>query len=263
MKINTLLLKVTPVLFGLSICILGFQHIYYRVLNPALFPVPVTSSGHIFLAYTTGIILMLCGIIAIIKKWRAPAFLIIGIVFLLSFLIIHLPLLLANLKNPLEWTGSFETFAIMSGAFLFAVNSESSFSTSSHKIYGLMEKISKFMFALSLIIFGIQHFQYADYIATLIPGWIPLHLFWAYFVGAAFFAAAISLAINIKQKLAMALLGIMFLFWVIFVHAPRVYNHINDRDEWSSLLICLLMACIAFLIMASHKDHFHVASYTP
>lgn len=262
MKINTLLLKITPVIFGLSIFILGFQHIYYGVLNPALFPVPGKFPGLIFLVYVSGIILMLCGIATVIKKWRAPAFLLIGLAFLLSFLLVHLPILLANIRNPTEWTAAFETFAILSGAFLFAVNSENSTSGTTYKMYDIMERISKLMFAISLVVFGIQHFQYGDFVATLIPGWIPFHLFWAYFVGGAFIASAISIIINVKQQLAMALLGIMFTLWVILLHAPRVYNHATDRDELSSLLICLLMACISFLLMATHKDHFHVSSYT-
>ncbi len=262
MKINTLLLKTIPVLFGLAIFILGFQHIYYRVLNPALFPVPGKFPGLIILVYVSGIILMLCGIAAIIEKWRSPAFLFIGLVFLLSFLLVHLPILLANIKNAVEWTAAFETFAILSGAFLFALNSENNSTPATYKMYDIMERISKLMFAISLVVFGIQHFQFGNFVATLIPGWIPFHLFWAYFVGGAFVASAISLIINVKQKLAMALLGIMFTLWVIILHAPRVYNHLNDRDELSSLLICLLMACISFLLMATHKDHFHVSSYT-
>jgi uncharacterized membrane protein len=263
MKLNALLLKITPVIFGLSIFILGLQHVYYKSLNPALFPVSANFPGLVFLSYATGIILMLCGIASIIKKQRPIAFLIIGVVFLLSFLFVHLLLLFSNLKNPMEWTASFETLAILSGAFLFAAHCDESISGGSYKIYDLMEQVSRLMFGISLVVFAVQHFQYGEYIATLIPGWIPFHLFWAYFVGAGFAAAAVSLFLNIKQVLAMALLGIMFLFWVIFLHAPRVYNHITDRNEWSSMLIALIMACISFLIMASHKHHFQVTHHTP
>ena len=40
-----------------------------------------------------------------------------------------------------------------------------------------------------MIVFGAQHFMYAAFIATLIPAWIPFHLFWVYFTGAGFIVA--------------------------------------------------------------------------
>lgn len=249
MKITVTTVKIARIIFGLSIFILGLQHIYYKHLNPALFPVSPNFIGFTFLAYTSGIIMMLCGIFIMINRWRYQAFLITGIIFLLSFLVIHLPILVVNLKNAMEWTIAFETLAIMSGAMLFTVYNE-------NRTWEIIQKndhgvnVSKMLFAFSMLVFGIQHFQYGDYVATLIPAWIPFRLFWAYFVGLCFIASAISLFLSIKVRLAMVLLGSMFFIWVIILHAPRVYHHILDSNEWSSMMIALLMACISFFIVS-------------
>jgi len=252
MKITSTTVKIARILFGLSIFVLGFQHIYYKQLNPALFPLSPRFTGFMFLAYTSGVIMMLCGIAIMINKWRYPAFLITGLLFLLSFLAIHFPILMANLKNAIEWTIAFETLAIMSGAMLFTVyNGNRTWKIIQTNDHGV--NISKMFFAVSMLVFGIQHFQYADFVATLIPFWIPFHLFWAYFVGVCFIASAISLFLNIRVRLAMVLLGSMFLIWVIILHAPRVYNHILDFAEWSSMMIALLMACISFFIMSFYE----------
>ena len=75
---------------------------------------------------------------------------------------------------------------------------------------------------ISLVVFGTQHFLYAKFVATLVPSWIPGHLFWAYFVGVAFVAAAVSIAIGKTCALAATLLGLMFILWVFLLHLPRV-----------------------------------------
>src|SRR5215468_469809 len=44
-------------------------------------------------------------------------------------------------------------------------------------------------YAAPLAAFGTEHFTLTAAVASLVPKWIPWHLFWAYFVGACFIAA--------------------------------------------------------------------------
>jgi len=104
------------------------------------------------------------------------------------------------------------------------------------------------------VIFGVQHFMYAKFIATLIPVWIPGHLFWAYFVGVAFVATALSIATKIQGRLAAALLGLMFLLWVIVLHAPRVVAAAHDGNEWTSAFVALAMSGGAFLVAGALRQ---------
>ncbi|MGB8475574.1 MAG: hypothetical protein WCE61_15940 [Candidatus Acidiferrum sp.] len=55
-----------------------------------------------------------------------------------------------------------------------------------------MSKLGLYLFAGSMVIFGIQHFMYAGLLATLVTAWIPWHLFWIYFTGAGFIAAGVT-----------------------------------------------------------------------
>jgi hypothetical protein len=54
------------------------------------------------------------------------------------------------------------------------------------------------------------------------------------------------------DRLAAALLGVMFLLWFLVLHLPRVmsYPRSHDPDEWSSALIALAV-CGASWILAS------------
>src|SRR5256885_1650651 len=84
--------------------------------------------------------------------------------------------------------------------------------------------------------------MYHNFIASLIPKWIPGRLFLAYFTGAAFVAAALSIAVGKITRLAGILLAIMFLIWVVVLHAPRVAHAIHDANVWASMLVPVSMS---------------------
>jgi uncharacterized membrane protein len=110
--------------------------------------------------------------------------------------------------------------------------------------------------AISLIVFGIQHFLYANFVATLVPAWMPGRLFWAYFVGVAFVAAAIGAVVPKMTRPAGILLGILFFLFVVTLHIPRIAAHSRDGNEWTSGFVALAMCGGAWILagVTSLKD---------
>jgi hypothetical protein len=108
--------------------------------------------------------------------------------------------------------------------------------------------VGQSLYAVSLVIFGVQHFMYAHFVASLVPAWIPAHLFFAYFVGLAFIAAAISIVTRTLTYLATSLLGAMFFLWVVVLHLPRVLGNLANGNEWTSLGVALAMSGGAWII---------------
>jgi hypothetical protein len=51
-------------------------------------------------------------------------------------------------------------------------------------------RMARVLYALALIAFGLSHFAYVNMTAPLVPAWLPAHVFWAYFTGCTFLAAA-------------------------------------------------------------------------
>jgi hypothetical protein len=88
---------------------------------------------------------------------------------------VYVPKLVANPHDAGRWTSGAELLALCGAARVLA---------GAHTTI----RLGRFLFALPLLVFGIQHSMYARYVATLVPSWIPGHLFWAYFVGVAFIA---------------------------------------------------------------------------
>jgi uncharacterized membrane protein len=182
--------------------------------------------------------------------WARAAAVLLGIAFLLRVLFVYVPQLFARVHDPGPWTSGGEVLALGGVALVLAGELEllNTMSWESLVIVG------RSLFAAALVIFGVQHFMYAKFIATLIPTWIPGHLFWAYFVGVAFVASALSIATKVQGRLAAALLGLMFLLWVVVLHAPRVVATVHNGNEWTSAFVALAMSGGAFLVAGALRQ---------
>jgi uncharacterized membrane protein len=84
-------------------------------------------------------------------------------------------------------------------------------------------------YAAPLAAFGTEHFTRTAAIASIVPAWIPWHLFWAYVVGTCFIAAALSLVTGIRARLAADLLALTFFLFVVLMDVPGWAHHPGNR----------------------------------
>jgi uncharacterized membrane protein YphA (DoxX/SURF4 family) len=77
--------------------------------------------------------------------------------------------------------------------------------------------------------FGTEHFTLTPGIASMVPGWLPWHQFWALFVGACFIAAALSLVTGIQARLSASLLALTFFLFVVLMDVPGWAQDPRDR----------------------------------
>jgi uncharacterized membrane protein len=111
-------------------------------------------------------------------------------------------------------------------------------------------QVGRVFVAMSLIVFGVQHFIYGGFVATLVPAFMPGRLFWAYFVGVAFVAAAIGILTRMLARPAATMLGVMFFLFVLLLHIPRIIGNASNGNEWTSGFVALAM-CGGAWILAS------------
>ena len=106
--------------------------------------------------------------------------------------------------------------------------------------------------AVSLAVFAPEHFGGPMGIPDMIPSWMPAHLFWAYFVGCALFAAATSLTARKFVRLASTLLGLMFFLFVCMLHIPGAIAEPKNRFGWTFALRDLSFAAGAWALAGLH-----------
>jgi hypothetical protein len=106
-------------------------------------------------------------------------------------------------------------------------------------------------FGLCLIAFGAAHFLYLDFTASMIPAFIPFHLFFAAFTGAGHIAAGLSVMSGILAWLGAALLALMFSLFVVLLHIPRVIADPGNQIEWTMLGHAAALTGAALLVASS------------
>ncbi|WP_353062609.1 hypothetical protein RBB77_15080 [Tunturibacter psychrotolerans] len=96
--------------------------------------------------------------------------------------------------------------------------------------------VGRVLFAAPLAAFGAEHLVLGKVIIGAVPVWMPVRLFWVYFVGLALIAAAFSLALGIRVRLTATLLAIMFFLFVVMLHVPNAVAQMHDRFIWNVAL---------------------------
>jgi len=117
------------------------------------------------------------------------------------------------------------------------------------------KSLGRIFVAVSLVVFGVQHFIYGGFVATLVPAFMPRRLFWAYFVGAAFFAAAAGILYKLMARAAATMLGVMFFLFVVLLHIPRIAGNSTNGNEWTSGFVALAMCGGAWILASAAPLH--------
>lgn len=234
-------------LFGLAIQELVNSD-FLVVILPAGFP--AWLSHRLILDWMFSVPLAIVCICIILEIKPRPAALITGAVLLLMVILFQV----IGQQSPMQlgaWTAAFKELTLSGGAFLVAGSLPRENKVSDMENF--LEKLipaGKYFFAVTMMVFGYMHFHYRDFVATLVPNWIPWHVFWTYFAGLALMAGGLSIIVNIKRHLAANLLGTAIFIWFIVLHIPRAVADpaSGNGNEISSVFEALSFSGIAFLI---------------
>lgn len=247
------LIPVGRIFYAVGLIGIGVQHfIFGEFITVIVPPWPSWVPGHPIWAYAMGVALIAAGVAILfdIKGRIVAAF--TGLVFLLLVAGAQIPSQLATSPSHLgAWTVAFKALTMCGGAWLVAGSQDESTSP----LPPLVEKImpmGRFFLPITVVAFGIEHFLYPDFVKSLVPAWIPGHLFWTYFAGAALIASGLGIIFRVQARLAALLLGVMIFLWFILLHIPRAIAdpHSGNGNEWTSVCEALAFSGIAFIMAA-------------
>ncbi len=85
------------------------------------------------------------------------------------------------------------------------------------------------LFAVPFGVFGLQHFTDFSVVVQAVPRYMPARAAWAYFVGIALIAAALSIVTAVKSNWAAPLLGLMLFLFVQMIYVPGLMKAPHNR----------------------------------
>ena len=234
--------RIGRILFIATVWALGIQAFICSTVIYELEPVPSWISHQVILANLTGHFLVAIGIGLLIKKFVCIAAAALAIMLVLWVILLHVRLLVPNPAPDLSFT--FETLALAGVAWALAATTVSDVDGGSRWIAAMARTafLGRYAFGVSLIAFCAVNIIFHDFIAGMIPAWIPAHLFWAYFTGFASLAAGLSILTGVWSRAACILAGIMYGSWVLVIHVPYIAAHPQARGMWTDMLITLALS---------------------
>jgi uncharacterized membrane protein len=231
-------------ILGLGVLGLGVISLLYADFAITWQPVPEWVPAHAALAYASGALMTAAGAALILNRFTLTA-----AVFICAFMcfwgvVLQAPRLLS--AKEAAWLAPAEILAVAAGAWtlFWLIRAESGFRERAIQLGAVF-------FGLMPLAFGIAHFLYIPFTASMIPEWIPFRVFWAWFTGVGHIAAGLAIVTGVLPRIGSTLLALMFSGFVLLVHIPRIVADVGDRVEWHLLGTALLLTGAAWITAAA------------
>jgi uncharacterized membrane protein len=214
--------------------------------------VPSWIPLHTFWVYLVGAALIAAALSIILEKHARLAATLLGCMFLLFVVLMHIPNIVATHGARLFWAIGLRDIAFSGGAFALAGRQLKR--TPSDGAPGLIT-LGRFFVGTPAIVFGVEQFLHPELapgvpLDKITPAWIPGHLFWAYLTGAVLIACGACIVANKRARLAATYLGIAILLLELFVYLPITVANLFDIGEGLNFFVDTLAFSGAALVLA-------------
>jgi uncharacterized membrane protein len=244
-------LKIGRILFALSVVASGvYQLVTGRFVN--LVPVNPAHLPPPWQAYLFGVLFVLIGVGLLVGRTVSAAAITLATLLLVLLFGFGLRVALAQASMGYVWVDPLMTLVLLGGVSLAAAPSDRSPGNSVERVFERATRFVPLALGIFLAYCGALHFPYAKYVASLIPPWIPAHMFWTYFAAIALMAGGVGVLVPGTARLAATLSGIMLFSWVFLVHIPLAINT-HTASEISRAFQALQDSAVAFMLAGASR----------
>lgn len=248
------LLAAGRILYAFGLASIGLMHLYFKNFPSVVVPdFPAWMPLRLLWVLGIGVVLIAAGVCMLFNLGGRKVAAWTGVGLLALVLIAHLPSQLTSQYVGVlgAWSNAIKELALAGGAWITALTI--------HKTEGELPSwleralpLGRYFFAFLLVIFGVDHFLYPKFVASLVPSWAGNPIFWTYFAGAALIAGGVGMIVRRIAALASLLTGVMIFLWVLMLHIPRAIAdpYTNVGNEWASVFEALVFSGMAFMLAA-------------
>lgn len=236
-------------LFAIGMIGLGVLALIYGDFALVWQPVEPSVPGRTILAYASGVIMLLGGIGLLFEAAAAWSVRIL-FPYLIVWLMLKVPALLAAPKMEAVWLGFGEIAVLMTGGWvLFArlgrvgEGSPLAFLTGDRGV-----PLARILFAVSLLPIGLSHIIYVKETADLVPAWLPYRPGWAYLTGAGQMACGLGVLFSVLPQIAAWAEAGMISLFTLLVWVPAVWATPKVRMPWTAFFISWTIGSAAWVM---------------
>jgi uncharacterized membrane protein len=241
--------------FAVIMIVLGAVGFLHPGLVSLWNPVSINVPAHALLAHLIAIISMAAGAGLLFQRLQAMAARVLLTTLLLWLLLLRIPNFFFEPVFAACWS-VFPLVLMVAAAWVLYVGCAAEWESIHLSMIlgnnGL--RIARILYGLSLIFFGIAHFVDVEDTVSLIPHWLPGHLFWAYFTGCAFIAAGVATLIGFCARLAVKLSALQIASFLFLVWIPIVATGSRDSFQWSETILNAALCAGAWVMTDSYRD---------